>query len=127
MNDMGGYLIIGITWFVGLVSVFLMLWAVNKIAPKRDKNKEPARNDTYECGEKTIGDAYGPFNVQYYFIVLLFAVFDVSIVMLIPWAFSFNNVNKNNVIFMTIFPLIYVIIILLGVFYAFKNKYFEWR
>ncbi len=127
MNDMGGYLIIGITWFIGLISVFLMLWAVNKIAPRRDKKNEPARNDTYECGEKTIGDSYGPINVQYYYVVLLFAVFDVAVVMMLPWAFSFSQINRNNVIYMTIFPLVYLLILLSGVFYAFKKKYFEWR
>lgn len=129
MQD-GGYLIIAIAFVLTLVSVFLMLWMVNKIAPRHDPKKEPARNDTYECGEKTIGDAKGPIHIQYYFVILMFTVFDVATALIIPWAYSFRDILKYYGIASTmsfINIIIFLGVMLIGLLYAIKKGYMEWR
>lgn len=39
----------------------------------------------FECGFSTFSDAYGPFNIQYYFTALYFLVFDLELALFIPY------------------------------------------
>lgn len=126
MQD-GGYLIIAVAFVLTLVSVFLMLWMVNKIAPKHDPKEEPARNDTYECGEKTIGDAKGPIHIQYYFVILMFVVFDVAMALIIPWAYAFRSIISSYGFQSFINIMIFLVIMLVGLLYAIRKGYMEWR
>ncbi len=123
----GGYFIIAIAFVLTLVSVYLMLWMVNKIAPKHDPKKEPARNDVYECGEKTIGDAKGPIHIQYYFVILMFTVFDVSIALIIPWAYAFRSMISSYGLMSFINVMIFLAMMLIGLLYAIKKGYMDWR
>lgn len=115
----GGYLIIAVAFVFTLVAVFLLLWIENKISMK---HQEKDRNDTYECGEKTIGDAKGPIHIQYYFVALMFTVFDVAVVLLIPWAFSAKYIFNAYLIAFT-----FIGIMLVGLLYAIEKGYMEWR
>jgi NADH-quinone oxidoreductase subunit A len=48
----------------------------------------------YECGENPIGTAWGVrFNIRFYVFALVFLVFDVEVVMLVPWAVVFKEVG----------------------------------
>jgi len=47
---------------------------------------------SYECGENPIGTPWGVrFNIRFYVFALVFLVFDVEAVMLIPWAVAFKS------------------------------------
>ncbi len=115
----GGYLIIAVAFLFTMFAVFMLLWIENKISMK---HSERNRNDTYECGEKTIGDAKGPIHIQYYFVALMFTVFDVAVVLLIPWAFDANNLIPEYLIAFT-----FIGIMLVGLLYAIEKGYMEWR
>jgi NADH-quinone oxidoreductase subunit A len=46
---------------------------------------------SYECGEEVVGSAWGPFNVRYYIVALVFILFDVELAFLFPWAVVFGD------------------------------------
>ena len=47
---------------------------------------------SYECGENPIGTPWGVrFNIRFYVFALVFLIFDVEAVMLIPWAVAFKS------------------------------------
>ncbi len=58
------------------------------IAPK---NPTPEKLTSYECGEETVGSAWVPFNSRFYVIALIFLLFDVEMIFILPWATVFGS------------------------------------
>lgn len=58
------------------------------IAPK---NPTPEKLTSYECGEETVGSAWIPFNSRFYVIALIFLLFDVEMIFILPWATVFGS------------------------------------
>ena len=54
-------------------------------------NPNPEKLTSYECGEETVGSAWLPFNNRFYVIALIFLLFDVEMVFILPWATVFGN------------------------------------
>jgi NADH-quinone oxidoreductase subunit A len=109
--------------FPVLVLAFLLvaggLLMSRLLAPRRPG---AVKNDTYECGEKTIGSAWVPFNVGYYLFGLVFLVFDVEAAFLFPWAVVLREVGVVGLIEVVLFILVLVV----GLVYAWKKGALEW-
>lgn len=54
-------------------------------------NPNPEKLTSYECGEEPTGSAWLPFNNRFYVIALIFLLFDVEMVFILPWATVFGN------------------------------------
>ncbi len=46
---------------------------------------------TYECGENPEGSPWIKFNIRFYVVALIFLIFDVEVVLLIPWALAYKD------------------------------------
>jgi len=88
----------------------------------RPSNPTPVKNDTYECGVETVGSSWIQFNFRYYTFALLFVVFDIETVFLIPWAIHFRQLQLFGLIEMAVFILILVV----GFVYAWRKHALEW-
>jgi len=97
------------SWFLGVLRL-------------RPNNPGPVKNDTYECGMETIGSSWVQFNFRYYTFALLFVVFDIEAVFLLPWAVYFRQLQLFGLIEMAIFILILVV----GYVYAWRKRALEW-
>jgi NADH-quinone oxidoreductase subunit A len=73
---------------VGLMAFVLVLWKL--LRPQR-VSEEKTR--TYECGEDPVGNAWIQFNIRFYVFALIFIVFDVEAVFLLPWAVVFRDLG----------------------------------
>ena len=104
---------------VAILMVFGALIASRLMAPH---NPGKIKNDIYECGEKTIGSAWVQFNVGYYLFGLIFLVFDVEAAFLFPWA----TVVRETGIMGLIEVLLFVVILLVGLAYAWRKGVLEW-
>lgn len=116
LSDWGAifiFLVIGITFGIGgLVVAYL-------VSPKKyNYNKL----DTYECGVRTEGPTWIRFRVSYFMFALIFLVFDVETIYLYPWAVMFQKLGAFAFVEMVIFILILVI----GLWYAWKEGAFQW-
>ena len=80
------------------------------------------KNETYECGEKTLGSARIQFNVGYYLFALLFLVFDVEAAFLYPWAAAFRETGIAGFIE----ALIFILILAAALVYAWRKGALEW-
>jgi NADH-quinone oxidoreductase subunit A len=49
---------------------------------------------TYECGIEPVGDARGRFSVRFYLVAMLFILFDVEVVIMIPWAVVYTRLPQ---------------------------------
>ena len=89
----------------------------------RPVNYERVKMAAYECGVEAQGDARGRYSVKYYIIAVLFVVFDVEIIFLFPWAVRFDALGLFGFIEM----LIFIGILVLGYFYAWRKGALEWN
>ena len=84
---------------------------------------------TYECGLIPWGEAWSKFFVRYYIIALIFVLFDVEAIFLIPWAVVYRQlstadgaVHLGPAVEMGIF----LAVLLLGLAYAWRKGDLEW-
>jgi NADH-quinone oxidoreductase subunit A len=73
---------------VGFLVVNLIVWWV--IRPSRFSEEKLT---TYECGENPTGSAWVQFNIRFYVVAIIFLVFDVEAVFLLPWAVVFKKIG----------------------------------
>lgn len=115
----------GILYFIlGFVFIILGLITSWLLRPYRPN---PEKNTNYECGEDPIGNAWSQFNIRFYVMGLIFLIFDVELILIFPWAFSFfdkeilrNNSYWNYFSFGEI--LVFIGVLLLGLFYIWQKK-----
>ncbi|HEV2583322.1 MAG TPA: NADH-quinone oxidoreductase subunit A [Ktedonobacteraceae bacterium] len=114
-----GYLYAAIMLAAGFAFVILTMTVSNLIAPhKRTKEKL----QTYESGETPIGTARVQYPLGFYIFALLFVAFDVDIVFIISWAVIFKQLS-----FFGFFEiLIFIIILALGLAYAWRKGVIRW-
>ncbi len=84
------------------------------------------KNESYECGMKPEMGAQVQFDIKYYLFAIIFIVFDVEFVFLMPWANLFNATQGNRT-FIIIEAFIFVGILMLGLVYAFKKGALNWN
>ncbi len=103
---------------VGFVATTLAL--ARLIAPSSRSSRE--KRDVYETGEVTVTDPWRPFPVRYYVFALLFLIFDVESAFLFPWAVVYRSLGLYGFVEMVIF----VLILGVGLAYAWKKGALEW-
>lgn len=79
--------------------------------------------ETFECGVDTRGSAWVQFRISYFMYALIFILFDVEAVFLIPLALVFQNVGMGPLIG----GLVFLIILTLGLVYEWKEGALEWE
>ncbi len=105
-----------------LVAVFFV--SVALIAAKFIRPSRPSHEKllTYECGEDTIGSPWVKFNIRFYVVALIFLIFDVEIVLLIPWALVYKEFGLGGFLIGAIF----LILLGLGMVYEWRKGDLEW-
>lgn len=76
----------------------------------------------YECGITPTGDAQSRFSVKFYMVAMLFILFDVEAIFLIPWAVIFKELGMFGFWEM----MVYLGIVLVGYFYIWKKGVLDW-
>jgi NADH:ubiquinone oxidoreductase subunit 3 (subunit A) len=76
----------------------------------------------YECGEVPEGSAWIRFNIRFYVCALIFIIFDVEIIFLLPWAVVFTRLGP----FAFIEGLIFIAILAVGLAYVWRKGDLAW-
>ncbi len=110
-----------IPFFIVLsVGVVLFAFLLQKmIAPK---NGSELSRSTYECGEEVEGNAWVQFNIRFYVIALIFLIFDVEVVLLVPWAVVFKELGWMAFIEM----LIFLVVLSVGFVAVWRRRDLDW-
>jgi NADH-quinone oxidoreductase subunit A len=95
----------------------LLMWRM--LRPQRPNR---AKLSIYECGIDAIGESWKQPNIRYYIFAFLFVVFDVEALFLFPWAVTYESLGLFAVVEMILF----VVILLFGLVYAWGRKALEW-
>jgi NADH-quinone oxidoreductase subunit A len=99
--------------------VLAWLWA-KKFSPKKPGEE---KNATYECGLQSKGDAWVQFRSEYYLYAIIFLIFDVETVFLLPFAVAFTRLSALAFIEMMIF----VFMLVAALVWAWRKGVLTWR
>lgn len=84
------------------------------------------KDTAYECGMKPEGKPHPKFSVKFYVVAMLFILFDIEVVFLIPWAMVYREFLAQQV--PILLPVVFFLMILtLGLAYEMKKKGLEWE
>lgn len=111
------YVLVFLLAGIGFVAMMLMM--AHMVAPKK---RTPEKLTTYESGEEPVGQAWGRYPSHFYVFALLFAVFDVEVVFLFPWAVAFRDLGWSGIIEVGIF----LGILAVGLLYAWRKGVLSW-
>ncbi|HET6892861.1 MAG TPA: NADH-quinone oxidoreductase subunit A [Pyrinomonadaceae bacterium] len=83
----------------------------------------------YECGKDPVGSARERFSVKFYLIGMLFILFDIEVIFLVPWAVVFKTLSSppyqlRNLIYFEM--IIFILLLLAGYVYVIKKGAFDW-
>ena len=106
-----------LTGVVLVAAALIIAWL---IAPRSYTMK---KGEPYECGMPTRGDNMAQFHVGYYLFAILFLMFDVETVFLFPWAAICKELAASALLAVGTF----LVILVLGLAYAWKKGAFEWK
>src|ERR1700677_3543539 len=82
----------------------------------------------YECGIEAEGDARGRFSVRFYMVAMLFILFDVEAVFMLPWAVVYRDLPKlsGSAFFGFWEMVVYLGFVVVGLFYVSKKGILDW-
>lgn len=84
------------------------------------------KDSAYECGVETTGASQTRFSVKFYVTAMLFILFDIEIVFLIPWALVYREFLAASI--PIVLPVMFFLFLLvLGLFYEMKKGALEWE
>jgi len=119
-NSYQDYLPLVIQAVVALGFVVTTLFVTHILGP-RIKSKR--KNDNWECGIESEGDARFPVSVRYFMTAILFVLFDVEVIFFYPYAVNFQALKLEGLLAVILF----VAFFLIGFIYVLKKGALEWE
>jgi NADH-quinone oxidoreductase subunit A len=106
------------------ISVALVGGAITLLVGTLARPSRPyrAKLTPYESGSPLFSDARIQFPMRYYIIAMLFVIFDIEVIFMIPWAIRFQSLGLLGLIEM----LVFILILLAGFWYAWMKGALEW-
>ena len=95
------------------------IWARRFSPRKPGKDK----NAIYECGLESKGDAWVQFKSEYYLYAIIFLIFDVETIFLLPFAVSFTGLGAGEIVGMVIF----ILLLVEGLAWAWQKGVLSWK
>jgi NADH-quinone oxidoreductase subunit A len=81
------------------------------------------KNASYECGLAPSGDPWIQFKAHYYLYAILFLIFDVEVLFLLPFAVTFTSLPVGALFAM----LVFILMLVEGLVWAWQRGYLEWK
>lgn len=89
------------------------------------KRKAQRQNDIYESGVNPVGSATRQYDIKFYLTAILFLLFDVEIVFLLPWALAYKESANHD--FMLAGFIFFMVILLVGYIFVINSKSLKWE
>ena len=99
----------------------VLAWVWSRVFSPRKPG--PEKNAIYECGLESKGDAWVRFNSEYYLYAIIFLIFDVEAIFLLPFAVAFTSLPVGG--FVAI--LVFLLLLVEGLAWAWQKGVLTWR
>jgi len=105
---------------MAIIFVVGIVYLAKLVRPKRPTFEKLT---TYECGENPEGSPWIKFNIRFYVVALIFLIFDVEVVLLIPWALVYKDYGMTGFLIGGVF----LLLLGLGMAYEWRKGDLEWE
>ena len=119
-NNLSDYLPIFFMFIAAMAFIVLSMVATHALGPEKQSK---IKQDAFECGIESQGDARTPFSIKYFLIAILFVLFDVEVIFMYPWAVNFKTLGINGLIEMFMF----MGFLVLGLIYIIRKGALTWE
>ena len=100
----------------------VLLHLTRHLGPHPESNE--AKDQTYESGVPvSVGDSFERFSVKYYLVAIIFILFDVEVVFMLPWAVNLRDLGFFGMMEMFTF----MVLLIAGLIYVYKKGALRWR
>jgi len=82
-----------------------------------------SKRSPYECGFQPFDNNIQQFDIKYYLVALLFLLFDIETIFLIP----FVNIINTGSLFIFYNIIFFLLTLFIGLFYEWKNNFLDWE
>jgi NADH-quinone oxidoreductase subunit A len=108
---------------VGLAGV------INLLTHILGRNKpNPVKLDVYECGIPLLTTGRVRFAIHFYLVAILFLIFDLETVVILPWAVVFNALMESHGVALPLVSLlVFLLILIVGFIYEVKKGAMKWE
>jgi NADH-quinone oxidoreductase subunit A len=116
---------IAVIIILGVIFGFLIVALGHLFGPRR---KTERKLMPYESGMTPIGPGTRRVPVRFYLVAVLFILFDIEIIFIIPWAVILQQFVKAGLgVFALIEMIVFIVILMIGLLYAWKKGALEWE
>ncbi len=100
----------------------------NLLVPKlfRPKNSYEEKNSNYECGEIPVGGPWIRFNIRFYVVAIVFLIFDVEVLFIIPWAVVYKSLFSELGLLVFFEMFVFLVVLGVGLAYCWVKGHLEW-
>jgi len=123
-NEYSPYLLI-LVLLIGAVAFALVPLILAKVWARKFSPPKPGvdKNAIYECGLESKGDAWIHFKAEYYLYAIIFLIFDVETIFLLPFAVAFTHLSAGAFAAM----LIFLFLLVEGLAWAWQKGVLVWK
>lgn len=114
------YLPIVIQFVLAVAFVAFAMIVSHLVGPRR---KSVVKDESFECGIESVGNARTPISVKYFLTAILFVLFDVEVIFMYPWAVNFRQLGRAGFVEM----LVFLALLLAGFGYVLKKGILRWN
>ena len=102
--------------------------AFNLLLPRlfRPSNPYSEKISNYECGERPIGTPWIRFNIRYYVVAIIFIIFDVEVLFIVPWAVVYRNLFSQLGLLVFFEMFVFLLVLGVGLAYCWVKGHLEW-
>jgi NADH-quinone oxidoreductase subunit A len=117
LTEFGKIFVFLLVAVIFVIALIMIAWLIRPARPTKEKLT------TYECGENPEGSPWVKFNIRFYVVALIFLIFDVEVVLLIPWALVYKAFGFGGFMVGAIF----LVLLGLGMAYEWRKGDLEWE
>ena len=103
------------------VGITFIILVISRIFGPHDPTKR--KNAPYESGMKPIGPGTRRMPVKFYLVAVLFILFDIEVIFILPYAVVFRDLGLYGLAVMGLF----IVILTIGLIYEWKKGALEWE
>ena len=112
---------------VGMASIIIIL---SRFAAKNRPTREKLM--PYECGVEPVGTAHERQSVKFYLVAMVFLLFDIEAVFLVPWAVVFRGIVESDAYrhLRYVFygeMMVFMLVLFVGLIYVWRKGILEWN
>ena len=121
------YAPIGIMFIVAMGFAASQILVTQLVGPRK---RTQTKLMPYECGKDPVGSARDRFSIKFYNVAVVFLLFDIEVLFMVPFAVAFKALFRENVSYGTIAfveILVFIATLIVGLIYAWKKGIFDWN